>query len=68
MTYAIEFLVIYGVSTDQCVETAIRDAADRGYLVTQVEDCCAAEEAMRHDRSIDAMDGHYCRVRSTDQL
>lgn len=64
----IEFLVIYGVNTDQCVETAVRDAADRGFLVTQVEDCCAATDAAGHQRSIDAMDGHYCRMRSTDQL
>ncbi|MEL6198371.1 MAG: isochorismatase family protein, partial [Pseudomonadota bacterium] len=61
-------LILYGVCTDQCVETAVRDAADRGFLVTLIEDCCAAEEASRHARSIEAMDGHYARVRSTDQL
>ncbi|TSE09303.1 cysteine hydrolase [Mesorhizobium intechi] len=64
----IEYLVIYGVSTDQCVETAVRDAADRGFLVTQIEDCCAAEEEDRHARSIEAMDGHYCRILSTDDM
>lgn len=64
----IEFLVIYGVVTDQCVETAIRDAADRGFMVTQVEDCCAADTPENHARSIAAMDGHYCRIRSTDEL
>lgn len=63
-----EFLVIYGVSTDQCVESAIRDAADRGFLVTQVEDCCAAMEASRHITSIEAMKGHYCRTRSTAEM
>ncbi|MEL6198246.1 MAG: isochorismatase family cysteine hydrolase, partial [Pseudomonadota bacterium] len=36
-------LILYGVCTDQCVETAVRDAADRGFLVTLIEDCCAAE-------------------------
>ena len=64
----IEFLVIYGVSTDQCVETAVRDAADRGFLVTLVEDGCAAEEDVRHDAAIRAVGGHYCRVRSTDEM
>ncbi len=64
----IEFLVIYGVSTDQCVETAVRDAADRGFLVTLVEDACAAEEGARHDAAIRAVGGHYCRVRSTDEM
>ena len=64
----IEYLVIYGVVTDQCVESAIRDAADRGFLVTQVEDCCAADTFENHAGSIESMRGHYCRTRTTDQL
>jgi ureidoacrylate peracid hydrolase len=64
----IEYLVIYGICTDQCVESAIRDAADRGFLVTQVEDACAANEARRHEVSIEQMKGHYCRTRSTDEM
>jgi nicotinamidase-related amidase len=64
----VEFLVVYGVMTDQCVETAVRDAADRGFLVTQIEDACAAEDETRHARSIEAMDGHYARMRSTDAM
>ncbi len=31
------FLVIAGIVTDQCVDMAVRDAADRGYLVTVVK-------------------------------
>lgn len=64
----IEYLVIYGICTDQCVECAIRDAADRGFMVTQIEDACAANEARRHDVSIDQMKGHYCRTRSTSEM
>ncbi len=64
----VEFLVIYGVVTDQCVESAIRDAADRGFLVTQIDDCCAAETPENHAGSIDSMRGHYCRTRSTDEM
>jgi ureidoacrylate peracid hydrolase len=64
----VEYLVIYGVVTDQCVESAVRDAADRGFLVTQIEDACAAEHEEKHRRSIVAMNGHYCRVRSTDAM
>ncbi|CAM5777274.1 cysteine hydrolase [Labrys miyagiensis] len=64
----IEFLVIYGVVTDQCVESAIRDAADRGFLVTQIEDCCAAETPENHAASIEGMRGHYCRTRSTEEM
>ena len=64
----IDYLVVYGVMTDQCVESAVRDAADRGFLVTQVEDACAARAESGHRRSIEAMAGHYCRMRTTDQV
>ena len=64
----VEFLIVYGIVTDQCVESAIRDAADRGFLVTQVEDCCAAETDSNHRESIESMRGHYCRTRTTDDL
>lgn len=64
----IEFLVIYGIVTDQCVESAIRDAADRGFMVTQVEDCCAANTPENHAASIESMRGHYCRTRGTNEL
>ena len=64
----IQYLVVYGVVTDQCVESAIRDAADRGFLVTQVEDCCAADTPENHATSIDSMRGHYCRTRSTEEM
>lgn len=64
----IDYLVVYGIVTDQCVESAIRDAADRGFLVTQVEDCCAAETPENHLASIESMRGHYCRTRGTDEM
>lgn len=64
----IEYLIIYGIFTDQCVECAIRDAADRGFLVTQVEDCCAAGDVERHKISLEQMRGHYCRTRTTDDI
>lgn len=64
----IEYLVIYGICTDQCVECAIRDAADRGFMVTQIEDACAANEERRHKVSIDQMKGHYCRTRTTAEM
>ncbi len=64
----IEYLIIYGICTDQCVECAIRDAADRGFMVTQIEDACAADEERRHLVSIDQMKGHYCRTRTTDEI
>ena len=64
----IRHLILFGVLTDQCVESAIRDAADLGYLVTLVDDCCASYTAERHDASVQSMDGAYCRVRSTNAM
>ena len=60
-------LILSGIVTDQCVESAIRDACDLGYLVTQVTDACATYTQERHDFSIRAIKG-YCRQRTTDQI
>ena len=60
-------LAVAGLLTDQCVESAIRDACDLGYLVTQVTDSCVAQTCERHENSIRAIKG-YCRQVTTDQL
>ncbi len=60
-------LIIAGLLTDQCVESAVRDACDLGYLVTQVTDACATLTQERHDNSLRAIKG-YCRQVTTDEL
>ena len=60
-------LVISGLITDQCVESAVRDACDLGYLVTLVSDACATYSEDRHDHSLDEIKG-YCRQRRTDEV
>lgn len=60
-------LVISGLLTDQCVESAIRDACDLGYLVTQVTDACATYTEERHAASLRAIKG-YCRQVTTEAL
>ena len=60
-------LVISGIVTDQCVEGAIRDACDLGYLVTQVTDACHTYSQERHDNSLRTIHG-YCRQLKTDEL
>ncbi|OED37275.1 isochorismatase [Chromatiales bacterium (ex Bugula neritina AB1)] len=60
-------LVISGLITDQCVESAIRDACDLGYLVTQVTDACLTYSRERHDHSLNAIKG-YCRQLTTSEL
>ena len=58
---------IPGVITDQCVDMAVRDAADRGYLVTIVNDACATYSDERHDAALRAYSG-YCWTTDTDTV
>lgn len=60
-------LVVSGVLTDQCVESAVRDACDLGYLVTLVTDACATYTPERHEGSLKAIKG-YCRQIITKEL
>ena len=63
----IQYLMVMGLLTDQCVESAVRDACDAGYLVTLIEDACATKSQERHDATLRAIKG-YCRQRKTDQV
>ena len=60
-------LMVAGLLTDQCVESAVRDACDLGYLVTLVVDACTTTSAERHEQSLIGIRG-YCRQRTTDTL
>jgi ureidoacrylate peracid hydrolase len=60
-------LIVAGMMTDQCVESAVRDACDLGYLVTLVTDACVTGSAERHDQSLIGIRG-YCRQRRTSEL
>lgn len=57
----VRHLIVAGLLTDQCVDMAIRDAADRGYYTVCVADCCATYTAERHDAALRAFGG-YCRT------
>lgn len=60
-------LVVSGIMTDQCVDMAVRDAADRGYLVTCVTDACATATPERHETALRAFGG-YCWTTDTDTV
>jgi len=57
-------LIVAGIVTDQCVDMAVRDAADRGYLVTCVADACATYTPERHAAALAAFGG-YCWIADT---
>jgi ureidoacrylate peracid hydrolase len=63
----IHFLIVAGGLTDQCVDSAIRDACDLGYLVTAVTDACVTLTQERHDWAFRNNRG-YCRQRTTDDV
>jgi ureidoacrylate peracid hydrolase len=60
-------LIIAGVLTDQCIDSAVRDACDLGYLVTVPTDACATLSQDRHDWSLRNNRG-YCRQVTTAAL
>jgi ureidoacrylate peracid hydrolase len=62
-----KYLIIAGCLTDQCVDSAVRDACDFGYLVTVPTDACATLSAERHDWSLRNNRG-YCRQITTGAL
>lgn len=63
----VENLIVCGFLTDQCVDMAVRDAADKGYYVVCAEDACATHSEERHARALEAFGG-YCRVQEVDEL
>jgi ureidoacrylate peracid hydrolase len=60
-------LIIVGALTDQCVDSAVRDACDLGYLVTLPTDACATQSLVRHQTSL-ANNAGYCRQMTTRAL
>ena len=63
----IRSLIVAGLLTDQCVDSAVRDACDLGYLVTLVTDACATHSPERHESSLRNNRG-YCRQIATAAL
>ena len=63
-----EYLFVTGVSTNMCVETTAREAADRGYAVTLVEDACAATDKELHEGALRNFSRFFGTVRSTNEV
>jgi ureidoacrylate peracid hydrolase len=63
----IKSLIIAGCLTDQCVDSAVRDACDLGYLVTVPTDAVVTQSAERHEWALKNNRG-YCRQVTTAAL
>ena len=63
----IEYVLTVGLLTDQCVESAVRDGCDLGFLMTLIDDACLTYSQERHDATLRAIKG-YCRQRKTDAV
>ena len=62
----IKHVIVTGLVTDGCVELTARDAADRGFAVTLVEDACCSSTPEAHQDAIDRMtDGGFIAAMST---
>jgi nicotinamidase-related amidase len=62
-----EQLYLVGISTNMCVETTAREAADRGYQVTLVEDACGTTHEDLHQATMRNFQRLFGRVRSTQE-
>ena len=60
-------LILAGILTDQCIDSAARDACDLGYLVTLATDACATHSRERHESALRNNRG-YARQRTTAEL
>jgi ureidoacrylate peracid hydrolase len=64
----IRHLVFTGLVTEGCVELSARDASDRGFRVTLVEDACCSSTPEAHEDAIQRMtDGGFIVAKSTDE-
>ena len=60
-------LFICGVYTNECVSTTVRDACDRGFYTTLINDGCATVTPELHNATISTLKDRYARVMSTDE-
>ncbi|CAH1689085.1 Isochorismatase [Hyphomicrobiales bacterium] len=58
----IERVIVGGVTTSMCVETTVRDLAQRDYEVIVPREACADFDAERHEASLTVMAFGFARV------
>lgn len=61
-------LVVAGCWTNACVETTVREAADRGYLCSLAADACFGPGEDFHKASLRVLNQFYGQVLETDEI
>ena len=64
----VQYVVVAGIVTDQCVSSTVRSLADAGFYIYVIEDCCAAASSELHDTELKIINHIYCNVVSTDLI
>lgn len=60
-------LFVCGVYTNECVSTTVRDACDRGFYTTMINDACATVTPQLHNATIETIKDRYARVMTTSE-
>ena len=61
-------LVFVGGLTDGCVSSSLREAVDRGYLCTLIEDACITSTKEDHEAALKSLNKFYSWVTTTNEL
>jgi len=64
----IEAVVVTGVSSDVCVSTTAREAADRGFQTVVVSDGCTTLSEQMHQASLDTFNIAFGWVRTAEEV
>jgi biuret amidohydrolase len=64
----VEWAVVAGVSSDVCVSTTAREAADRGFKTIMVSDGCTTLSEQMHQASLDTFNIAFGWVRTADEI
>lgn len=64
----LKYLLFTGVSTNMCVETTARDAADKGFRCVLIEDGCGASAQSYHDAAMTTFQRLFGKVNTSEEV
>ncbi|HUU81687.1 MAG TPA: cysteine hydrolase, partial [Acidobacteriota bacterium] len=67
-TRDLRYLLFTGVSTNMCVESTAREAADRGFRCVLIDDACGASKTEYHEATLVTFQRLFGKVRSSEEV